>query len=55
MAIQSCPACGYPKFGPGLCAYCVPAVAADGAVDPAPWATLTRRDPIGPLDEAAAG
>ena len=19
-----CPACGYPKFGPGLCAYCVP-------------------------------
>jgi len=22
--IDICPACGYPKFGPGLCAYCVP-------------------------------
>jgi len=22
--INICPACGYPKFGPGLCAYCVP-------------------------------
>jgi hypothetical protein len=21
--IDICPACGYPKFGPGLCAYCV--------------------------------
>ena len=19
-----CPACGYPKFGPGLCAFCLP-------------------------------
>jgi hypothetical protein len=22
--IDICPACGYPKFGPGLCAYCGP-------------------------------
>ena len=22
--IDICPACGYPKFGPGLCAYCAP-------------------------------
>jgi len=22
--IDICPACGYPKFGSGLCAYCVP-------------------------------
>lgn len=23
-ALTVCPACGYPKFGPGLCAYCRP-------------------------------
>jgi hypothetical protein len=22
--IDICPACGYPKFGGGLCAYCLP-------------------------------
>ena len=28
-AIDSCPGCGYPKFGPGLCAYCQPVLALD--------------------------
>jgi hypothetical protein len=28
--INICPACGYPKFGPGLCAYCVPVQAMSG-------------------------
>lgn len=23
-ALTACPACGYPKFGPDLCAYCRP-------------------------------
>ena len=26
-AFDGCPGCGYPKFGPGLCAYCQPVLA----------------------------
>ena len=26
-AIDSCPGCGYPKFGPDLCDYCQPVLA----------------------------
>ena len=32
-AIDSCPACGYPKLGPGLCAFCQPALAVDHGSD----------------------
>jgi hypothetical protein len=28
--IGTCPACGYPKFGPGLCAFCLPVQALTG-------------------------
>jgi hypothetical protein len=26
-AVTDCPSCGYPKVGPGLCAYCRPVLA----------------------------
>ncbi len=28
-AFDSCPGCGYPKFGSGLCAYCQPVLVLD--------------------------
>ena len=28
-AFDSCPGCGYPKFGTGLCAYCQPVLVLD--------------------------
>jgi hypothetical protein len=31
--IDSCPACGYPRLGPGLCAFCQLAVAVDHGSD----------------------
>ena len=32
-AVDICPACGYPKFGPSICAYCLPVAAVDQVVD----------------------
>ncbi|MGE5697393.1 MAG: hypothetical protein ACM4D3_19815 [Candidatus Sericytochromatia bacterium] len=29
MTIDTCPGCGYPKFGPDLCDYCRPVLALD--------------------------
>jgi hypothetical protein len=37
-----CPSCGYPKFGPGLCAFCVPiGTAALGVEAPRPSHAVT--------------
>lgn len=33
--IERCPGCGYPKFGPGLCAFCLPTEAVDQMADSA--------------------
>jgi hypothetical protein len=44
MSIENCQSCGYPKFGPGLCAYCLPAVATDQVFGPP--ARLASRDAI---------
>jgi hypothetical protein len=44
IAIENCPSCGYPKFGPGLCAYCLPAVAADQVFGT--FATHAAPDPV---------
>jgi hypothetical protein len=45
--IDICPACGYPKFGPGLCAYCVPvqAMSADHTFASMPGAEEPRFSP----------
>jgi hypothetical protein len=45
--IDICPACGYPKFGPGLCAYCVPvqAMSEDHAFASMPGAGQRRFSP----------
>ena len=45
--IDTCPGCGYPKFGPGLCAYCLPdqaiAQRSDSVVDAAPRLSRVRQ------------
>jgi hypothetical protein len=43
-----CPACGYPKFGPNLCAYCVPmrTLTDDPSLDPMPAAGVQRVIPL---------
>lgn len=46
MVIDSCPACGYPKFGPGLCAFCAPGPAPDEALGPAPELATVRPEEI---------
>jgi hypothetical protein len=45
--IAICPACGYPKFGPGLCAYCVPvqAMSDDFTFESMPGAEQPRFSP----------
>lgn len=42
MAIDICPACGYPKVGPGLCALCLPVVALTGDLTFGPTARRRR-------------
>jgi len=41
--IDSCPACGYPKLGPDLCAFCQPALAVDHWSDDVARAPASRR------------
>jgi hypothetical protein len=43
MVIDTCPACGYPKFGPGLCAFCTPVPAPDEASGTTPTTNEPQR------------
>ena len=46
MVIDNCPGCGYPKFGPGLCAFCAPGPAPDEAWVSTPDLTTARHEEI---------
>lgn len=46
MVIDNCPACGYPKFGPGLCAFCAPGTAPDDALVSTPELKPVRHDDV---------
>ena len=47
-----CPSCGYPKFGPGLCAFCLPVGATQWPAEAPPRPQAPR--PSGSLSDPAA-
>lgn len=48
MTIDICPGCGYPKFGPDLCAYCRPMPVLDAE------ARIRAREPAGGFSDDVA-